>query len=57
MKLTNLATGGTFECDDILGNRLLAEGGYEKVGAEPAAPAEPVKAAPRKAAPRKAAGA
>ena len=50
MELRNLATGGVFECSDEMGNRLLAEGGYEKVGAEPAAPQ---KAPAKKAAPRR----
>ena len=53
MELRNIATGGIFSCDDTLGNRLLSEGGYEKVGAAAAAP-EPVKDAPSKAPVRRA---
>ena len=49
MQVRNLATGGEFGCSDEMGNRLLAEGGYEKVGAEPAAPK---KAAPRRRTPK-----
>ncbi len=44
MKLTNICTGGTFECDDEMGKRLLAEGGYERADA----PAPVKKAAPRR---------
>ena len=32
MELRNIATGGQFSCDDEMAHRLLAEGGYEKVG-------------------------
>ena len=53
MELRNIATGGQFSCDDVMGERLLGEGGYEKVGAAAAAP-EPVKDAPRKAPVRRA---
>ena len=35
MELRNLSTGGVFGCSDEMGERLLAEGGYEKVDAEP----------------------
>jgi hypothetical protein len=35
MELKNLVTGGVFECSDEMGNRLIAEGGYEAVGDEP----------------------
>ena len=52
MELRNIATGGQFSCGEEQGTRLLAEGGYEKVGAAPAA--EPVKDAPRKAPVRRA---
>lgn len=46
MELRNTATGGIFECGDEQGNRLLSEGGYEKVGAEPEK--APVRRAPAK---------
>ena len=49
MEIRNLVTGGQFSCGEEQGNRLLAEGGYEKVGAEPAAPK---KAAPRRRTPK-----
>ena len=52
MELQNIATGGVFECDDEMGNRLLAEGGYTTTKE-----AAPVKKAPAKHAPRKATGA
>ena len=35
MELRNLSSGGVFGCSDEMGERLLAEGGYEKVDAEP----------------------
>ena len=38
MELRNLATGGIFGCSEEQATRLLAEGGYEKVGAETAPP-------------------
>ena len=38
MEIRNIATGGQFSCSDEMGERLLAEGGYEKVGAETAPP-------------------
>ena len=65
MELRSTCTGGIFSCDDEMGNRLLAEGGYEKVGAPkrheaaavPPAPVEDAPAAPVKRSPRKAAGA
>lgn len=50
MDLRNLVTGGQFSCGEEQATRLLAEGGYEKVGAEPAAPQ---KAPAKKAAPRR----
>ena len=33
MELRNLVTGGIFSCGDEQADRLLSEGGYEKVGA------------------------
>jgi len=49
MELRNLSTGGVFGCSDEMGNRLLAEGGYEKVGAETAPPQKaPARRAPAK---------
>jgi len=53
VELRNIATGGQFSCGEEQGTRLLAEGGYEKVGAAPTAP-EPVKDAPSKAPVRRA---
>ena len=32
MDLRNIATGGQFSCGEEQATRLLAEGGYEKVG-------------------------
>ena len=46
MELRNLSSGGVFGCSDEMGERLLAEGGYEKVGAEPEK--APVRRAPAK---------
>lgn len=46
MEIRNIATGGQFSCSDEMGERLLAEGGYEKVGAEPEK--APVRRAPAK---------
>jgi hypothetical protein len=46
MELRNLATGGVFGCSDEQAARLLAEGGYEKVSAEPEK--APVRRAPAK---------
>ena len=69
MELRNLATGGVFGCSDEMGNRLLAEGGYEKFGGRQNVEIEdpeemtaafdpqvepPVKAVPRKAPVRRA---
>ena len=46
MELRNLSTGGVFGCSD---ESLLAEGGYEKVGAETAPPRKaPARRAPAK---------
>ncbi len=44
MEIRNTATGGVFECSDEMGNRLIAEGGYEAVDA----PKPVKKAAPRR---------
>ena len=48
MEIRNIATGGQFSCSDEMGERLLAEGGYEKVGAEPAPRKAPARRAPAK---------
>ena len=48
MELRNLATGGVFGCGEEQATRLLAEGGYEVVGAEPAPRKAPVRRAPAK---------
>jgi len=48
MELRNLSTGGVFGCSDEMGERLLAEGGYEVVGAEPAPRKAPARRAPAK---------
>lgn len=55
MELRNLVTGGVFECGDEQGNRLIAEGGYEKVSARLEQPSELHKPAVKRS-PRKVAG-
>ena len=55
MELRNKATGGVFSCDDEMGNRLLAEGGYEKVSARLEQPSDLHKPAVKRS-PRKVAG-
>ena len=69
MELRNIATGGQFSCGEEQATRLLAEGGYEKVGGRQNVEIEdpekmkaafdpqvepPVKAVPRKAPVRRA---